>query len=83
MNDDRARARFGGPMAQFPLTLRRWKRVEYERLVDLGVFERDRVELIGGQLVVAVPRPLPARGERNRGAVRPTPRRPEFAIVRP
>jgi len=40
-------------MAQLPLTLRRWKRVEYERLVDLGVFQGDPVELIGGQIVVA------------------------------
>ena len=38
-----------------PLTLRRWKRVEYKRLVDLGVFENDPIELIGGQLVVAEP----------------------------
>src|SRR5439155_25343390 len=38
-----------------PLTLRRWKRVEYERLVDLGAFQYDPVELIGGQLVVAEP----------------------------
>jgi len=43
-------------MAQPPLTLRRWKRVEYSRLVDLGVFEADPVELIGGQLVVAEPK---------------------------
>ena len=42
-------------MPQAPLTLRRWKRVEYARLVDLGVFERDAVELIGGHLVVAEP----------------------------
>ncbi len=42
-------------MAQPPLTLRRWKRAEYERLVDLGLFQRDPVELIGGQLVVAEP----------------------------
>lgn len=42
-------------MPQAPLTLRRWKRVEYARLVDLGVFDRDAVELIGGQLVVAEP----------------------------
>jgi Uma2 family endonuclease len=42
-------------MAQAPLTLRRWTRVEYERLVDLGVFEREPIELIGGQLVVAEP----------------------------
>ena len=42
-------------MTQPPLTLRRWKRVEYERLVDLGVFEGEPLELIGGQLVVAEP----------------------------
>ena len=42
-------------MSQAPLTLRRWKRVEYARLVGLGVFENDPVELIGGQLVVAEP----------------------------
>jgi Uma2 family endonuclease len=43
-------------MTQPPLTLRRWKRVEYDRLVDLGVFEDDPIELIGGQLVVAEPK---------------------------
>lgn len=42
-------------MAQPPLTLRRWKRVEYDRLVNLGVFEGEPIELIGGQLVVAEP----------------------------
>jgi Uma2 family endonuclease len=42
-------------VGQPPLTLRRWKRAEYERLVDLGVFEGDPVELIGGQLIVAEP----------------------------
>ena len=42
-------------MAQPPVTLRRWKRVEYERLIDLGLFQGDPVELIGGQLVVAEP----------------------------
>jgi Uma2 family endonuclease len=42
-------------MAQAPLTLRRWTRVEYERLVDLGTFDRDPVELVGGQLIVAEP----------------------------
>jgi Uma2 family endonuclease len=42
-------------MAQAPLILRRWKRTEYERLVDLDVFRGDPVELIGGQLVVAEP----------------------------
>jgi len=43
-------------MKQSPLTLRLWGRVEYERLVDLGAFEGDPVELIGGQLIVAEPK---------------------------
>ena len=42
-------------MAQVPLTLRRWTRAEYDRLVELGVFEGEPLELIGGQLVVAEP----------------------------
>src|SRR6266545_4178621 len=41
-------------MVQAPLTLRRWKRIEYARLVELGVFEGEPLELIGGQLVVEV-----------------------------
>ena len=44
-------------MRQPPLTVRRWKRVEYDRLADLGAFEDgDPVELIGGQLIVAEPK---------------------------
>src|SRR5262245_59449196 len=42
-------------MTQPPLTVRRWKRIEYQRLVDLGAFHGDPVELIGGQLIVAEP----------------------------
>lgn len=42
-------------MTHPPLTLRRWKRAEYDRLVKLGVFEDDPIELVGGQLVVAEP----------------------------
>ena len=42
-------------MMQNPLTLRRWRRAEYERLADLGVFQGEPIELIGGQLVVAEP----------------------------
>src|SRR5687768_5988362 len=37
------------------VTLRPWKRSEYERLVDLGVFADEPIELIAGQLVVAEP----------------------------
>jgi Uma2 family endonuclease len=48
--------RYAAAMKQSPLTLRRWRRVEYERLVDLGAFEGDPVELLGGQLMVAEPK---------------------------
>src|SRR5881409_3646293 len=42
------------------LQIRRWKRLEYERLVDRGVFEPgERVELIDGLLVVAEPQSSP------------------------
>ena len=40
---------------QYPLTVRRWTGTEYERLVDLGAFHGDPVELLGGQLIVAEP----------------------------
>jgi Uma2 family endonuclease len=46
-------------VSQAPLTVRRWSRAEYERLVDLGVFRGDPVELIGGQLIVAEPQNSP------------------------
>jgi len=42
-------------MKQSPLTTRRWTRGEYDRLVELGVFHDEAVELIGGHLVVAEP----------------------------
>jgi Uma2 family endonuclease len=42
-------------MAQRPLTVRRWTRKEYDRVVELGVFEGEPLELIGGQLIVAEP----------------------------
>ena len=41
-------------MTGLPPSLRRFARHEYERLVDLGLFQRDPV-LIGGLLVVAEP----------------------------
>jgi Uma2 family endonuclease len=46
-------------MSQAPLTVRRWSRAEYERLVDLGVFRGDPVELLGGRLIVAEPQSSP------------------------
>ena len=39
---------------------KRWTRVEYDRLIDLGAFGADaRVELLGGQLVVRQPQGSP------------------------
>src|SRR6185369_8448859 len=46
-------------MAQAPLTIRRWNRAEYDRLVDLGVFDNEPLELIGGQLLDAESSPEP------------------------
>lgn len=41
------------------LKTRRWRRVEYERLVDLGVFVGERLELLAGLLVVQEPQGSP------------------------
>jgi Uma2 family endonuclease len=42
-------------MTSAPLSIRRWTRSEYDRLVDLGMLHGEAIELIGGQLVVAEP----------------------------
>jgi len=42
-------------MRQPALTLRRWTRAEYDHLIELGVLDREPVELIDGQLMVAEP----------------------------
>ena len=43
-------------MARVEIRTRRWKRVEYDRLIETGFFQAgDPIELIGGQLVVAEP----------------------------
>ncbi len=50
---------------QLPRT-RRWTRVEYERLIKLGVFRPDeRLELLDGQLVVREP-----QGSRHAATIR-------------
>jgi len=43
------------PVTEPDLQTRRWRRVEYERLVDLGMFVGERVELLAGWLVVREP----------------------------
>jgi len=43
-------------MASYPSRTRRFSRTEYERLIDLGVFQPGKaIELIGGEVVVAEP----------------------------
>jgi Uma2 family endonuclease len=43
-------------MASYETRTRRFSRAEYERLIELGMFQPDEeIELIGGQLVVAEP----------------------------
>jgi Uma2 family endonuclease len=43
-------------MATYPTRITRWTRAEYDRAIELGVFQPgDRVELIGGELMVAEP----------------------------
>src|SRR5262249_23744433 len=47
-------------MPEPAVPMKRWKRVEYERLVDKGVFEPgDRIELIDGLLLVSEPQSSP------------------------
>jgi len=43
-------------MASVEIKTRRWKRAEYERLIESGFFQPgDQIELVGGQLIVAEP----------------------------
>ena len=52
-------------MARAEVKTRRWRRVEYERLIETGFFPPgDPVELVGGQLIVAEP-----QGSRHFAAV--------------
>ncbi len=47
-------------MATYPVRTRHWTRKEYDRLVEVGVLHEDeRIELIGGQLIVAEPKGTP------------------------
>lgn len=47
-------------MATSPIHAKRWTRVEYERLVELGAFgPEDRIELVAGDLLVREPQGSP------------------------
>jgi Uma2 family endonuclease len=42
-------------MTHDDVTTRRWRRVEYDKLVELGMFDGERLELLDGLLVVREP----------------------------
>ena len=47
-------------MASYEPRTRRYSRAEYDRLIEQGVFQPDdRIELIGGELMVAEPKGAP------------------------
>src|SRR5712664_3324390 len=46
-------------MTEPELKTRRWRRVEYDRLVELGMFAGERLELLNGLLVVSEPQGSP------------------------
>src|SRR5260370_25574547 len=49
-----------GAMASYEARARRFSRAEYERIIDLGVFQPgEAIELIGGGLMVAEPQSAP------------------------
>jgi Uma2 family endonuclease len=53
-------------MADDELETRKWKRVEYDRLIECGFFQPgEPIELVGGQLIVAEP-----QGSRHFTAIR-------------
>jgi Uma2 family endonuclease len=43
-------------MGEHEIRTRRWKRVEYDKLIEIGFFQPgEKIELLGGQLMVAEP----------------------------
>jgi Uma2 family endonuclease len=45
---------------EYPVRTRHWTRAEYDRLIEIGVFQPgDPVELLGGDLIVAEPQNSP------------------------
>lgn len=47
-------------MGTLGIRTRRWSRVEYERLIEKGIFlPHDRIELLAGELVVREPQGTP------------------------
>ncbi len=52
--------RYDAPVASYEIRTRRFSRAEYDRLIELGVFQPgEPIELIGGELMVAEPQGAP------------------------
>jgi Uma2 family endonuclease len=63
-------------MADYAVETRRFTRAEYDRLIELGIFQPgERIELIAGQLMIAEP-----QGESHYGAIWKTARAIEAAF---
>jgi Uma2 family endonuclease len=47
-------------IVRYPVRTRRWSRAEYDRMIEVGVLDEDeRIELLGGELVVREPQGSP------------------------
>jgi Uma2 family endonuclease len=46
-------------VTEYEITTRRWRRAEYDRLIELGMFVGERLELLDGLLVVREPQGSP------------------------
>lgn len=45
---------------EYPVKTRQWTRAEYDRLIEIGVFDLgERVELLGGEILIAEPQSSP------------------------
>jgi hypothetical protein len=56
-------------MTRVEVKERRWRRVEYERMIECGFFQTgEPIELVGGQIVVAEPQGSRHLAHRARGA---------------
>src|SRR5215470_11331227 len=68
--------RYDEPIVDYETRTRRFSRAEYERLIELGVFQPgEPIELIGGELMVAEP-----QGATHYTAIRKTARALEMAF---
>jgi Uma2 family endonuclease len=55
-----SRSDYFSGMSTTPVQLRRWTRIEYDKLIEIGILRPgDKIELLGGQLCVSEPQNSP------------------------